>query len=138
VKGSICRDCLARFKVDNPESIVFFKTCREANPKRSIYRESECHECNKKADELTKRFMTWRTAIQVCMAETTGETWQDLIAIAGEDCMDKAFDDGFGSREGEPFTAWSENWVYFPKEYDGLEEVCAVRRNPCDIRTEHV
>ena len=52
--------------------------------------------------------------------------------------LETTFDDDFGGIEGCPFTAWSENWVYFPVQYDGSEWVGSVPRNPCDIKTEHI
>ena len=51
--------------------------------------------------------------------------------------MDKEFSCGYGSVEGVPFTAWSENRVFFPVCYDGSEWVDSVPRNPCDEKTEH-
>ena len=75
--------------------------------------------------------------------------WKSEIAgLAGDDVIIHhtlteeellvEFDDGFGTHEGKPFTAWSEKYVYFPTEYDGAEGVARVSRNPCDIPTEHV
>lgn len=48
------------------------------------------------------------------------------------------FDDGFGSVEGRPFTAWTETRVYFPTDYDGAENVASAPRNPCDEVTDHI
>ena len=50
----------------------------------------------------------------------------------------KDFYNGYGSEEGKPFTAWSNEWVYFPVCYDGSECVGRAPRNPCDKSTEHV
>ena len=50
---------------------------------------------------------------------------------------DELFDSGFGGSEGEPFTAWSESYVYFPVVYDGAEWVGRVPRHPCDVPTKH-
>ena len=36
------------------------------------------------------------------------------------------------------FTAWSDNFVYFPAMYDGDYWVESVPRNPCDFRTKPV
>ena len=47
------------------------------------------------------------------------------------------FDAGYGAEEGVAFTAWSENYVYFPINYDGAEWVGHAPRNPCDIKMEH-
>lgn len=51
--------------------------------------------------------------------------------------MDVEFDGGYGGSEGKPFTAWSENYVYFPVVYDGSEWVGSAPRNPCDEATGH-
>jgi hypothetical protein len=51
--------------------------------------------------------------------------------------LDRAFDTGYGGEEGVPFTAWSDDWVYFPVCYDGAEWVGYVPRNPCSIKTKH-
>ena len=77
------------------------------------------------------------------------ETWRQLIDDArGDDViiactlsdeeLDIEFDAGFGGPEGKPFTAWSENYVYFPVVYDGAESVSCAPRNPCDEPTGHV
>lgn len=36
------------------------------------------------------------------------------------------------------FTAWSENFVYFPTVYDGSSDVEYVPRNPCDTKTKPI
>jgi hypothetical protein len=76
---------------------------------------------------------TWRIELARVQA---GDT---LIAnTLTEEEMDKLFDPGFGGSEGPPFTAWSEEYVYFPAVYDGEEWVERVPRNPCDTKTHHV
>ena len=76
-------------------------------------------------------------------------TWRKLIADCQNDdiiiyCtltekeLDTEFDGGFGCSEGKPFTAWSNNWVYFPVVYDGSEWVSRVRRNICNEASLHV
>ena len=52
--------------------------------------------------------------------------------------LDKVFDSGYGGSEGEPFTLWTKDRVYFPAVYDGSEWVASVPRNPCDIATVHI
>ena len=62
----------------------------------------------------------------------------DLLIIAidnGE--LDREFDSGYGGAEGAPFTAWSENYVYFPLEYDGAEWVGYAPRHPSDTKLNH-
>ena len=46
------------------------------------------------------------------------------------DDLDVLFEKGFGGPEGRPFIMWTEDWVYFPLEYDGAETVRSVPRNP--------
>ena len=75
-------------------------------------------------------------------------TWKDLISVACDHTGDDysllkkvflhgdeltKFSDSFGSQEGSAFTAWSDDWVYFPVTYDGAEWVGWVPRNPCPI-----
>ena len=60
-----------------------------------------------------------------------------LIHVAGDVDIEIPYW-GYGPVYGEPFTAWSEKWVYFPTEHDGAELVKRVPRNPCDIVTNHV
>ena len=51
--------------------------------------------------------------------------------------LKKTFDDGYGGTEGEPFTAWGENWVYFPICYDGAEWIGSAPRSPCNKSMLH-
>jgi len=75
-------------------------------------------------------------------------SWKELIeeALIGdtliyctlsEDELNVKFNDSFGGEEGAPFTAWSEEYVYFPICYDRSEWVGRAPRNPCDIRLNH-
>ena len=75
-------------------------------------------------------------------------TWKQLIdkeakddtiiyCTLTEDELNKEFYDSYGLSEGEAFTAWSEEYVYFPVVYDGKEWVGRVPRNPCDKPSEH-
>lgn len=80
----------------------------------------------------------WRKAIQHALHEH-GETFQDIIHTTLSDAeWDIEFYDGYGGAEGESFTAWTANRVYFPVVYDGAEWVASVPRNPCGEATEHV
>ena len=54
-----------------------------------------------------------------------------------EDELKREFDGGYGGTEGEPFFAWSENYVYFPVCYDGAEWVDRVPRNPSNEKPKH-
>ena len=51
--------------------------------------------------------------------------------------FDEPFDHGYGGARGCSFTAWTEQRVYFPVEYDGSEWIGSVPRNPCDEATPH-
>ena len=80
---------------------------------------------------------TWRKQL-ILACQGTGDKFEDLITTLTEEELDIEFDNGFGGEEGLPFTAWSENFVYFPVMYDGSEWVGVVPRNPCDIKVEHM
>ena len=75
---------------------------------------------------------TWRKEIK----ETAGEDKIIACTLTDEE-LDVEFNEGFGSSQGNPFTAWSEKYVYFPVVYDGAEWVGCTPRNPCDEATEH-
>lgn len=73
---------------------------------------------------------TWRELIKDEM-ESRGDTWgASTICTLDDDGLDKKFDSGFGGSEGEPFTLWTDNYVYFPVVYDGAESCGSVPRNP--------
>lgn len=75
----------------------------------------------------------WRKMIKDVLP--VGET---IIACTiSDEELDREFDDGYGGAEGAPFTAWSENWVFFPICYDGAEWVGIAPRNPCDRSMSH-
>lgn len=67
-------------------------------------------------------------------------TWRKLLDIAREDeeiiectMSDKSLDKEFcdhNVRSYVAFTAWSENYVYFPAIYDGYARVAKATRNP--------
>ena len=69
--------------------------------------------------------------------QETGDTFDTLTTTLSEEQMNDTFNPGYGGTNGAPFTAWSEQWVYFPICYDGAEWIGKVRRNPCDIATDH-
>ena len=81
---------------------------------------------------------TWRQMITEELKENK-ETWNDIVSITlTDEELDKEFDPGYGSREGQPFTAWTKRRVYFPVTYDGAEWVASVSRKPNGKPTEHV
>ena len=86
---------------------------------------------------MDTRITTWRKAIESALAEQ-GETFQDIIHCTLSDAeLDVEFYCGYGSEEGDPFTAWTEKNVYFPIGYDGAEWVGHAPRHPCDIAMRH-
>lgn len=71
--------------------------------------------------------------------EKTGESMKDIIDITlTKKELKKNFDSGLGLTEGEPFLAWSNNYVYFPACYDGEEWVEFVPRNPGKYMPRHI
>jgi hypothetical protein len=91
--------------------------------------------CDKELCDCDKE--CWREQIIEAM-ELRGETFSDIVSITlTDDELDEKFDSGFGSMEGKPFTAWTNNTVYFPLVYDGAEWVGSVSRNPDGKPTEH-
>lgn len=80
----------------------------------------------------------WKKLIQAEM-ETQEETFENMVkcTLADEELMVE-FCDGFGCKEGAPFTLWTINRVYFPVVYDGAEWVGSVSRNPDGKPTYHL
>ena len=80
---------------------------------------------------------TWRELITEEL-KSKGEKFTDLVSNTLTDVeLDTKFDSGYGGTEGLPFTAWTENRVYFPICYDGAEWVGSAPRNPSPEKCEH-
>ena len=80
---------------------------------------------------------TWKELLKETM-QMRGETIADLVACTLTDAeLVAEFDSGYGGTEGQPFTAWTANTVYFPICYDGAEWVGSVSRNPDGKLTDH-
>lgn len=63
----------------------------------------------------------WRELIGETLAEN-GESWGEVIACTLSPAeLDAAFYAGYGAMQGEPFTVWTKDFVYFPVCYDGAE-----------------
>lgn len=81
---------------------------------------------------------TWKKMLTEAMA-SNDECWDD---VAGHTPLgmnfDEEFDAAWGYAEGQAFTLWTEQRVYFPVEYDGSEWVESVPRNPCDKPARHI
>lgn len=58
------------------------------------------------------------------------ETLTALVIKGGDEAWSREFDSGYGSTQGAEFTAWSDEWVYFPICYDGREWIGRAPRNP--------
>jgi hypothetical protein len=72
---------------------------------------------------------TWRKELEEVFKQT-GDSFEFLIITITDEELDREFDDGYGSAEGTPFTAWSDNYVYFSREYDGADFIDRVERHP--------
>lgn len=79
---------------------------------------------------------TWRKELAVMMESNMDLC--DYVCTLSEEEMDIVFDDGFGIEEGLAFTAWTDDYVYFPLCYDGSEWVGSVPRNPNGVSTMHL
>ncbi len=80
----------------------------------------------------------WKELIQEEM-KSHNETFEDVVSSTlTEEELLKEFDGGFGCSEGEPFTLWTTNRVYFPVVYDGAEWCASVSRNPDGKPTYHI
>jgi hypothetical protein len=80
---------------------------------------------------------TWRKQIEQEM-KRHGESFRQFFHCTLEyEELDREFYNGYGGIEGEPFTLWTDNRVYFPVCYDGAEWCDSVPRNPNGQATEH-
>ena len=80
---------------------------------------------------------TWRKQLTE-LFEKTGDTFENLVITLTDYELDEEFDDASARLEGNPFTAWSDKYVYFPACYDGGEWVAYVSRNPDGEPTGHI
>lgn len=62
----------------------------------------------------------------------------DAVCTLDDAGLDTEFCDGWGAVEGQPFTLWTKDYVYFPVVYDGSEWVGSVARNPNGKPTAHI
>ena len=88
---------------------------------------------------MSNRMTNWRELILKAMREH-GESLGDIIAnTLNEQEMGIKFPRGHkAGLEGQPFTIWTNNRVYFPAVYDGSEWVESVSRNPDGKATHHI
>lgn len=81
--------------------------------------------------------INWKELLQEEMG-FYNETFDDVVECTlTEEQLMKQFDCGYGGTEGESFTVWTTNRVYFPICYDGAEWVGSVSRNPDGKPTRH-
>lgn len=81
---------------------------------------------------------TWKQLLTDALKQN-GESWNDVESSTLTDKqLKRKFDAGYGGSEGDPFTAWTKNRVYFPAVYDGKEWVASVARNPDGKPTDHI
>ena len=80
--------------------------------------------------------VTWKLLL-VDECKYREEDFSKLITTLTEEELNTKFSDGYGIEEGLPFTAWGENFVFFPIVYAGSEWVGSAPRNPCDTKTRH-
>lgn len=80
----------------------------------------------------------WETLISNEM-EVNNDSWDDLVkSTLSKKALKVEFNaDAYGTAEGEPFTLWTKEYVYFPVVYDGMEWCGSVPRHPCKEKTHH-
>ena len=78
----------------------------------------------------------WHDMLNERMTEL-GDNFTERVCTLSDEDMKVEFDDGYGGVEGKAFTAWGQNYVYFPICYDGSEWIGYAPRNPCDMTMEH-
>ena len=80
---------------------------------------------------------TWRKCLnseRIAVGDTS-----PIVHIAPDETrLDEEFDANYGRENGSEVLVWSEDRVYFPACYDGLEWIASAPRNPTDVGQEHV
>ena len=80
-------------------------------------------------------YTTWKKELEREF-KRNNDDFSKMVTTLTEEEMSTEFYNGYGGTEGIPFTAWGENFVYFPVCYDGEEYVGSAPRNPCKIKLE--
>jgi hypothetical protein len=79
----------------------------------------------------------WKEMIKNEMNKN-GDSFENVVSnTMTKQEMNEEFDNEYGGTEGNPFTLWTKEFVYFPICYDGAEWVGSVSRNPNGRPTEH-
>jgi len=81
--------------------------------------------------------MSWDEFIEE-EREFFGDSSKKVFCTLTPEEMKVKFDEDYGSPNGKPFLFWSEERVYFPVTYDGLEYVKSVPRNPTEEDFVHL
>lgn len=81
---------------------------------------------------------TWRILINAEASRYNDILDSCFKCTLSESELDQKFNTGYGTIEGLTFTAWSNNRVYFPVQYDGSEWCGSVVRNPDNNPTNHL
>lgn len=79
---------------------------------------------------------SWGEMLKEAFIET-GDNFDNMKTTLSDEDLDVKFNTGYGGSEGKSFTAWGDNYVYFPVVYDGSEWVGFAPRFICDIATPH-
>ena len=81
-------------------------------------------------DKIMPSLVSWKIMLEDHM-KAKGESFNDIVKITlTEDELNTPFENAYGNSSGEAFFAWTNNRVYFAVDYDGLEYVSSVPRNP--------
>ena len=78
----------------------------------------------------------WREELKEAF-EANGDDFSKMKTTLTESDLNIEFDSESATESGKPFTAWGEEYVYFPICYEGSEWVGSAPRNPCDEATSH-
>jgi hypothetical protein len=79
---------------------------------------------------------SWRDLISRVVVRNN-DSWEGAICTLTEEELDIQFDSGYGGVNGEPFTMWTNEYVYFPICYDGAEWCGSAPRNPTVEKLSH-
>lgn len=81
---------------------------------------------------------TWRELLKDVMLDA-GESLNQVEGMSPKNLdLDREFDSGYGSIQGQPFYIWTKNRVYFAVTCEGMEWVTSVPRNPCGAQPKHI
>ena len=72
---------------------------------------------------------TWREELTRSLKRNK-DSFDDITIDISDEELDREFDDSYGSSEGASFTAWTLNYVYFSREYDGSDYIDSIARHP--------